>query len=143
MTQRIITLSILLAIFVGAFVLVPTSVSAATPQPGYINNPFLGAALQNILATTGGVGFLRVILPNSISLAFIVGSIVFLFMLIFGAIQWMMAGSDKGAMEAARTKLANAIIGIIVLFCVYAIVSVVNTFFNLDILTIDIGALRI
>jgi len=43
--------------------------------------------------------------------------------MIIGAIQWISSGGDKASVEAARGKVMNAIIGLIVLFVVFALIK--------------------
>lgn len=64
-----------------------------------------------------------------------------MFMLILGGIQWIMAGGDSKAVEAASGRLRTALIGIILLFSVYAIVSLVESVFGVSILSINIDSL--
>lgn len=104
-----------------------------------INNPVLGPGLQSL----SGVEFISRLLRALVGLGLVVGAIVFFFILLMGAIQWMTSGGDKSQTEAAKSKLTNAFIGIIILFSIFAIVRLVETFFGMNILLIDIGPLKI
>ena len=108
-----------------------------------IGNPALGPVLQAISNLGGPTDFFNRLLPAAVSLLFIIGSIIFFFMLITGAIQWIASAGDKQALEGARGKITNAIIGIVILFATFAIVQLIETFFGVNILTIDIGPLVI
>ncbi len=108
-----------------------------------IENPALGPALQNLIKTEGGTGFFTTLLPNIITLLLIVGALVFFFMLVVGAIQWISSGGDKQGLESARGKLTNAVLGIVILFAAFAIITLIENFFGIKILTLDIGALKI
>lgn len=110
--------------------------------PG-ISNPALGPSLQNIFTSSGGVGFFQTLLPNFVTLALIIGAIIFFFMLVIGAIQWISSGGDKAAIEAARGRITQALVGIVVLFSVFAIIKLIEVFFGIHILTLDIGPLII
>ncbi len=103
-----------------------------------INNPALGNLNSN-----SGVQFVQKLIPSLIGLAFVAGVVIFFFMLLIGAIQWITSGGDKGALEGARGRLTNALIGIIVLFAVFAIIKLIEGFFKISILTLDIGPLII
>lgn len=105
---------------------------------GDIGNPALGD-----LKKYTGQGFFQTLLPNFVGLVFVIGAIIFFFNLVVGAIQWMSSGGDKGAVEAARGRIANALVGIVILFMVFAIVKLIETFFGVNILTLDIGPLKI
>lgn len=104
-----------------------------------VNNPALGDNLQSLT----GLEFFQKLLPAAIGLLFVVGSLLFVFVFIIGAIQWMASGGEKGAVEAARGKISSALIGLVVLFSIIAIVLLVENFFGIHILTIDIGPLYI
>lgn len=116
------------------------------PNPRITNPAFgVGSSLSNFFnsETNPGVVFLQALLPALISLAFVVGNIIFFFMLIMGAIQWISSGGDKAGIESARGKITSALIGIVVLFSVFAIIQLVETFFGIKILTLDIGSIVI
>ena len=105
---------------------------------GSITNPILGN-----LNKTSGTGFFQKFIPSLISLAFVVGAIIFFFTLVLGAIQWISSGGDKQALEGAKGKITNAIIGIVILFATFAVIKLIELFFNVHILALDIGSLII
>ena len=93
-------------------------------QIAQITNPVLSQP-----GGTTGIEFVKKFLPNAINLAFVVAAVVFLFMLLTGAIQWISSGGDKQGLEGAKSKISNAIIGVVVLFAVYALVNLISYFF--------------
>ncbi len=79
------------------------------------------------------------VVPFLVSLIFVVAVIVALFYLIYGGIRWITSGGDKGAVEAARQHIIAAVIGLVIVFLSYFIVSLIMQFFlgtNLGSLTI-------
>ncbi len=104
-----------------------------------INNPVLGPALQG----KTGSAFFALFLPKLIGLTLLGGSLIFFAVFLMGAIGWMTSGGDKQAVEGARSKLTNGIIGIVLLFMAFAVIQLIEKFFGLNILTIDIGPLII
>lgn len=108
-----------------------------------ITNPALGPTLQSNLTNNGGVWFVQQLIPALIGLAFVAGAIIFFFMILISAIQWISSGGDKGAVEAARGRLSQALIGIVLLFAAFAIVKVIESVFGINILSIDIGPFTI
>lgn len=104
-----------------------------------ITNPVLNQKLQG----KTGLQFFQTFIPNLVTLALIIGVAIFFFILVIGAIQWISSGGDKAGLEGARSKIANALIGIIILFAVFAILRVIEAFFGITILTLDIGPLVI
>lgn len=104
-----------------------------------VTNPVLGPGLQG----KSGIGFFQSFIPAAIGLAFVIGSLIFFFILVIGAIQWITSGGDKAGIEAARGKISNALIGLAILFSAFAVVMVIEIFFGVNILTLDIGPLII
>lgn len=118
------------------------------PSSGQINNPlFKGTFLESItLVGSGPAGpaaFINVYLPMAIGWLFVIGLVGFLFMVILGGIQWIFSGGDKGAVEAAKGRFTNALIGLVLLLSTFAIIKLIETFFGINILTIDIAGLFI
>jgi len=74
------------------------------------------------------------IITGSIRLVLILASLVFFFMLVWGGIQWMMSGGDKNAAEAARSKITNALIGLVIVFSAWAIMALIKSLFGVDIM---------
>lgn len=119
----------------------------ATAPQGNITNPlFKGTILESLSGGTGNpntTDFLNIFIPNAIGLLFVVGVVGFMFMMIWGAVQWIFSGGDKGAIEGARGRITNALLGIILLLSTFAIIKLVETFFGINILTIDIAGMFI
>lgn len=105
-----------------------------------ITNPILPTPSTGS-SGNAGVTFLQKSIPAAISLGFVVGAVVFFFILIIGAIQWISSGGDKQTVETARGKVTNAIIGLIILFAVFAILQLINTFFKIQILNFTLPTL--
>lgn len=62
----------------------------------------------------GGAGINK-FLSNILSIIYIFGSIIFLFMIVMGAVQWITSGGDKEAVQKARSRITSAIIGLVLL----------------------------
>lgn len=103
-----------------------------------ITNPALGN-----LKTKTGDNFFSSLIPALIGLAFVIGSLLFFFSLIMGAIEWITSGGDKTKLESARSKITNAIVGFVILLIAFAIVKIFQDFFGIKILTLDINQLII
>ena len=104
-----------------------------------ITNPALDPSIRSLT----GEGFLQNLLPRLIGVAFIIGAVVFLFVMIIGAIQWMTSGGDKAAIEMARGKIINALVGIFILFSLFAVFTLVGEFFGINLLQLDLGPLQV
>ena len=110
---------------------------------GEIGNPALGPTLQGYLGSTGGISFFSHLVPNLVGLVFVVGALAFFAMLVTGAIQWITSGGDKQALEGARGKISNAVVGLVLLFAALAIIKFIEYFFKINILSLDILGLTI
>lgn len=77
---------------------------------------------------------LGTLLGNIVTLIFIVGALVFFFMLVIGGIQWMLSGGDKAATESARGRITAALIGLVIIFAAWAIMKLIETFLGIKFL---------
>ena len=93
-----------------------------------ITNP----ALDPLIGTGEGVNIINLFLGNIIAVLLIIGVIVAFIFIIIGAIQWMTAGNDKTQMESARGKVVSAVIGLVILFAVFAIMKIIGAFFGIE-----------
>lgn len=81
-------------------------------------------AVQNL-----GFGALGIsnLLSKIIQLIYMVAGIIFVFMVIISAVQWIVSGGDKEAVGKARGRLTWAVIGIVFLALAWVIISVIGT----------------
>lgn len=73
-----------------------------------------------------------------ISLFFIIAVIIALFYMLWGSIRWILSGGDKAAVDAARSSIVAAVIGLIVLFLTFLFINLLLAFFNVNIGSINI-----
>ncbi len=99
---------------------------------------------QAINITPGGqfAGLNNITIANIISaiiiLVLIVAALIFFFMLVWGGIRYITSGGDKGQTEAARNQITAALIGLVIVFAAWAIINLVNLFFGINILSLNI-----
>jgi hypothetical protein len=108
-------------------------------QLAQIQNPALDSGLQEIR----GDEFLSRIIPMLVTLTLIIGTVIFVFMLLMGAVAWITSGGDKAQVESSRSRITHALVGIVILFGVFAIVKVVEGLFGLSILSINLSSLSV
>ncbi len=86
-------------------------------------------ALRSLLKTdpTGASGISR-FLSNFIALIYSIAAIVLIFMMLWGAFEWMTSGGDKEKVESARRRIISAVIGILLFAAAFAIIAVLGTF---------------
>jgi SNF family Na+-dependent transporter len=58
------------------------------------------------------------------------GGVAAFVFLLWGGVQWIMAGGDKDGIEKARKKVIGALIGIAIVFSAYAITYIIRTLFG-------------
>jgi len=66
------------------------------------------------------------------SLLFVASLAAFAFML-WGALDWIMSGGDSGKVESARKKITGAVVGLVVLACVFAIFLVIQYILGIEV----------
>lgn len=97
------------------------------PATGIFANPNAGNAATNF----------EKLLSNIISVMTVVAGIWFMFILFIGAIGWLTAGGDKGAVETARKRIGNGLTGLVITVIAVFLVSLVGKFVGLDILNVS------
>lgn len=65
-------------------------------------------------------------LTNVIILIYVVAAIVFVFMVVISAFQWIVSGGDKEKIAAARQRLTWAIVGITLLALAFVIINLIG-----------------
>jgi len=116
---------------------IETQQEAQEDLTGKVYNP----ALPQDLRDTSGPAFLQKILQLGISLALVIGAIIFFFMLLVGGISWISGGGDKAKLESAQKKITHALIGLAILLSTFAIIKLVGYLFGIDLLKITLPTL--
>ena len=102
-----------------------------------ITNP----AVSPKVGTGSGLDILQLFLKNFIEIILIAGGVVAFFMLLIGSFEYISAGGDKEGTEKAKKKLTSALIGLVILFCIFAIITLVESIFGVSIMKFDIPVL--
>jgi len=79
--------------------------------------------------------FLRTLLNVLLGIA---GVVSFIFLL-WGGLQWILAGGDKEGTEKARKKITAALIGLAIVFSAYALLYILRALFNIDLIQVNIA----
>jgi hypothetical protein len=72
------------------------------------------------------------VIGAAVTLLLIIAVIIALFFLILGGIRWITSGGDKGKVESARGTIIAAIIGLVIAFLAFFILSLALSFFGLS-----------
>ena len=75
------------------------------------------------------------ILKGVLALVFFVAGIAFFIMLLLGGIQWITAGGDAKALDSARARITNAVIGLIIVAAAYALALIIEQVFGVPIVS--------
>lgn len=97
--------------------------SAAFAQANVV--PVTIRPINNIL------NVLRAVIQFILVVAFV---LAFIFLLI-GGIRWITAGGDEKGVASARNMITAALIGLVVVLVAYALIRLVEIFFNVNIIT--------
>ena len=76
---------------------------------------------------------LGTLLSGAIGFILVIAALAAFIFLIWGGIQWITSGGDKSAVEAARSRILAAIIGLFVVFAAWALMNVLGGFFGFEI----------
>ena len=106
---------------------------AAPAQPGPFASVFgtiqAPDALKGFISkdSTGAFGISQ-FLSNLIALFYTVAAIVLIFMLLWGAFEWIISEGDKEKLHSAQQKIIHAIIGMVLFAVAFAIIQVLGNF---------------
>lgn len=99
--------------------------------PGGFNGPAGGVFEANDPANN-----FEQLITTVIGVMTVIAGIWFIFILFIGAIGWITAGGDKGAVEMARKRIANGITGLVIVVIATFIASLVGQLLGFDILNL-------
>lgn len=75
------------------------------------------------------------LLTQIITLALVAAGVFFFVYFLVGGIQWLVSGGDKNSLESARSRIYNALIGLVIIVGTFAIVKIIEAIFNISILS--------
>ncbi len=103
--------------------------------------PHAHAAITNVAVPggdnpTNAPGQFAVTMATLWQTIIIVGGLAFLLYFLWGGVEWITAGGDKGKIETARGKITQGLIGLTLLAASYVIIKFLQSALGLDILNI-------
>lgn len=75
---------------------------------------------------------------NLVTAAMVIAALVALAFLIYGGVKWIMSEGDKTAVENARQTIVGAVVGLVIVFLSYLILSVVLKIFGIELTDLKI-----
>jgi hypothetical protein len=77
----------------------------------------------------------------AINITLIIASVLFVFSILIGGIKLIISGGEKERTDNARRQIVNALLGITVIFCTWALLNLINQFYGINLLTFEIPTL--
>ncbi|MBU0619176.1 hypothetical protein KKD62_02990 [Patescibacteria group bacterium] len=87
----------------------------------------------NIEAPPGGITDFGRLITSALQVALIVAAILTFAYLLWGGIQWITSGGDKGQYEAARGRITAALVGLAIVAAAYAVMQLIGYFFGISV----------
>jgi hypothetical protein len=72
------------------------------------------------------------LMSNVLALLFFFAGLLTFFFIVIGGIQWITAGGDAKAAQAARDRITAAVVGLIVVVAAFAITLILGQVFGID-----------
>jgi hypothetical protein len=126
--RLIVAISILASLFMPAYAFA----QGTTTQPAGVDVR-IGTPTQGVNPAVS-VG---VLLSSALTIVFVIAALAVLFMLIFGAFQWITSGGEKEAIDKARKRITSALIGLAILALAFFITRVVGQVVGINITSIQ------
>lgn len=78
-------------------------------------------------AQSGAEGISK-FLSNFVNLIYALAAVVLIFMLLWGAYDWLTSGGEKEKVEQARQKITHSLIGIVIFAAAFGLIKVLGKF---------------
>ena len=108
---------------------------------GGITNPAISKTIGEG-GQSAATGIIQLFLTNFITIALGAAGIIAFFMLLAGGLQWVMSGGDKEAVEKARKRITNALIGLAITLSVFAILYIAEALFGISLTKFTIPVIQ-
>ncbi len=105
-------------------------IKAAYAAANEITNPALGKDIVGLSAGQGMAFYIAQLWKTVV----IVGGLAVMLYLIWGGLEWLIAGGDKAKIENATHKITNSLIGLGILVVSYAVIYFVGAVLKIDLL---------
>lgn len=81
------------------------------------------------------------LVSGALQFILVAAAIIFFLMLVVGGVKWILSGGDKAHTEGARNQITAALVGLVIVFSAWAIASLVNAFFGINIFDLTIKSI--
>jgi hypothetical protein len=124
----------LLILFLSSTVVKPAR-GANDPGTGAAGHPNLlvfGDIANWVIAPFRDIGQ---VITSLLQAAIFVGGLLFFIFFLIGGLQWITSGGDKEAVTAARNKIVNALIGLVILVGAFSVIKIIEVIFGVCIIS--------
>lgn len=108
-----------------------------------ITNPLLRPESPLNQGALGAPAGFAALLKIILSTLFAIGALIFFFTFLFGAIRWITSSGNQENLEKARSTIVQALTGLFILLSLFAIAKLISLLFGINLLEIDLGAIRL
>lgn len=88
--------------------------------------------IEDISAGRGYAANFGTMFSSLLNVVMLIAALLVFAYMIWGGIEWITSGGDKGKAESARNKLTAAIIGLVIVAASYAVVTLVVQFLGFN-----------
>ena len=120
--KKVLTIT---ATIVSYFAFATSAFAQTSVNPCANVNQFSGLCNLNANNLGGIVG-------AAVTFILIIAVLIALFFLIWGGISWITSGGDKAKVESARGRIIASIVGLVIAFLAFFILSLALSFFGLS-----------
>lgn len=82
------------------------------------------------------------IIQTALKVILVVAALVSFVYLVIGGIRWITSGGDKDGTAKAQSTITAALIGLIIVFAAWAIIRLLETFFNVRVFNLTIPGIQ-
>jgi hypothetical protein len=75
------------------------------------------------------------LISGTIGAVLVLAALITFVYLIWGGIEWILSGGDKGKVETAQHRIQAALLGLFIVFAAWAIFLIIEQFFGVHVLT--------
>ena len=96
-----------------------------------IENPIIAPRFKSPKPGEAKTLFGESIVSGVIGIFLTIGVLIFFFQFLLGGISWITSGGDENKVKEARDKIQNALIGLVIVFSIFAIIKLIGYVFGI------------
>lgn len=113
---------------------------SAAPAFAQVNITLCPEALKSTICNLNADQF-GVLVSNVVTTLLVIAVIISVIVLVYGGIKWILSGGDKAKVESARSTIIGGIIGLVLAFLAFFIITLVAGLFGINIQNLQLPSL--